>query len=96
MIWVCVVVSLGSFKSACDDGSASVAAKVEMALSSLVVDRILSPLCSFACTAATLSMYICGRPCGVVRFSNNSVQSLVLSSHRGAMCFNSLSAYLRG
>ena len=56
MIWICVVVSLGNFGCAWDAGSASVAAKVEMALSNLVVGRVLSLLCSFACNAASLSM----------------------------------------
>ena len=97
MIWVCVVVSLGNFKCAWDAGSTSVASKVELALSNLAVGWVLSPLCSFACTAATLSMCICGCPCGVVRFSNNCVQSLARpSSLRGAMCFISRLAYLMG
>ncbi len=96
MIWVCVVVSLGSFRCARDAGSASVAAKVEMALSNLAVGRVLSLLCSFVRLGASLSMCICGCPCGVARFSNICVQSLAPSSHRRARCFNSLSTYLRG
>jgi hypothetical protein len=40
MIWVCVVVSLGSFRCTWDAGSASVAAKVEMALTNFVVGRV--------------------------------------------------------
>jgi hypothetical protein len=37
MIWVCVVVSLDSFRCAWDAGSIKVAAKVEMTLSNLAV-----------------------------------------------------------
>ena len=88
-----------SFRCACDAGITSVASKIEMALSNLAVGplgRVLSPLCSFAYTVAALSMCIYGCPCGVVRFSNNCVQSLAPSSHRGAKCFNSRFAYLRG
>jgi hypothetical protein len=96
MIWVYDGVSLGSFRCAWDAGSASVAAKVKIALTYLVVGRVFSPLCSFACTAATLSMCICGCSCGVVRFSNNCVQSLAPSFHGGGTYFNSMSAYLRG
>ena len=86
----------GSFRCAWDVGSACVIAKVEMALSSLVLGRVLSPLCSFACTTVSLSLCIFGCPCDVVRVSNTCVQSLAPSSHRGARCFKNWSAYLRG
>jgi hypothetical protein len=53
-----------------DTRSASVAARVEMALSILVVGRVLSSVCSLACTDASSSMCICGCPCDVVGFAN--------------------------
>ena len=83
MILVCIVVSLGSLRCTWDAASTSVAAKVQMALSNLVVDWVLSPPCSVACTIAALRMCICRCQCIVVRFSNSCVQSLASSSHMG-------------
>ena len=56
----------------------------------------MSPVCSFACTAIASSIWICVCPDVVVCDSSILVQSLNPSSHRGAKCFNILSAYRRG
>jgi hypothetical protein len=96
MICVVVVAGLGSFVFSWDVGSISVAARVDRAISSLGWGRGLFPLSSFACTVVTLSIWRCVCPDGVVCDSSILVQSLTHSSHRGAKCFRSLFAYLRG
>jgi hypothetical protein len=96
MVCVVVVICLGSFVCSWDAGSVSVVARVDKTMSSLGCDRGLSPLCSFACIAVALSIKSCVCPDEVVRDSSILVQTLTPSSHRGAKCFKSLSAYLRG
>ena len=81
MICDVVVVGLGSLVCSWDDGSVSVAARVDRAVSSLGWGRGLSPLCSFACTAITLSIWSCVCPDDVVRDYSILVQSLTLSTH---------------
>jgi hypothetical protein len=96
MFCVVVVIGVGSFVCSWDAGSVSVVARVDMAMSSLGCGRGLSPLCIFACIDVALSIRSCVCPDDVVRDSSILVQSLTPSSHRGAKCFKSLFAYLRG
>ena len=96
MVCVVFVVGLGSLVCSWDAGSVSVVARVDRAMFRLGWGRGLSPLCSFACTIAALSIRSCVCPDYVVCDSSILVQSLTLSSQRGAKCFKSLSAYLRG
>ena len=96
MICDVVVVGLGSLMCSWDAGDISVAARVDMAVSSVGWGRGLSPLCSFACTAITLSIWSCVCPDGVIRVYSILVQLLTPSSHRGAKCLKSLYAHLRG
>ncbi len=96
MVCVVVVVGLGSFVCSWDAGSVSVVARVDKANSSLGWNRDLSPVCSFSCTAIAFSIWICVCPDAVVCDSSILVQSFNPSSHRGAKCFKSLSAYRRG
>ena len=67
---------------------------VDIASSRLLLMRCRSPLLSLACIAFVFSMctYVC--PADVVCFSRIGVQSVTPSSHRGAMCFSSLSENL--
>ena len=58
MTWVFYVVSLGSFRCSRAAGSASVALRVDIVVYRLDVGRVLSPLCSLACTAVAFSMYV--------------------------------------
>ena len=96
MVCVVFVVGLGSLVCSWDAGRVSVVARVVRADSSLGWGRGLSPVCSLACTAFALSIWICVCPDVVGCDSRILVQSLTPSSHRGAKCFKSLSAYLRG
>jgi len=96
MICVGGVMWLGSLVCSWDAVSIRVAARVDRAMSSSWLGRGLCPLCSYACTVVTLNILICVCPEGVVLISRILVQSLTPFSHRGARCFNSLSAYLRG
>ncbi len=96
MVCVMVVIGLGSFVCSWDAGNVGVVARVDKAMSSLGCGRGLSPLCSFACIVVALSIRSCVCPDDVVCDSSILVQSLTPSSHRGAKCFKSLSAYLRG
>ena len=92
---VVVVTCLGSLVGSWDAGSVSVVASVDMAISSLGCGRGFSLVCSFECTAVALSINSCVGPVGDVCDSSIRVQSLIPSSHRGAKCFRSLSAYRR-
>jgi hypothetical protein len=65
--------ALGSLRYSWVAGSASVALSVDSAFFRLVVGLDISPLCSLACTAVALSMYMWVCPCLVVRFSCNGV-----------------------
>jgi len=76
MVCVVVVVGLGRFLCPWAASSGSVVARVDRAMSSLGWGRGLSSLCSFACTAATLSISSCVCPDDVVRDSRILVQSL--------------------
>ena len=96
MVCVVCVVGLGSLVCSWDVGSVSVVSRVDIAKSSLGWGWDLSPLCSFACTADALSIRSCVCPDDVVRVPSILVHSLTPSSHRGAKCFRSLVAYLRG
>ena len=58
MTWVCVIASLGSFRCSWDVGSVDVVVRVDIDVSRLAVGRVLSPLCSLACTVVVFSMYI--------------------------------------
>ncbi len=49
---------LGRLRCSWDAARASAAARVDKTVSSLVAGRYLFPLCSFACTAVALSMWI--------------------------------------
>ena len=71
-------------------------ARVDRANFSLGWGRGLSPVCSFAYTAIAFRNWICVCPDAVVCDSNILVQSFNPSSHRGAKCCKSLSAYRRG
>ena len=59
MACVVVDISLGSLVCSWDAGSVIVVASVDRAISSLGWGRGLSPECSFACTAAALSISSC-------------------------------------
>jgi hypothetical protein len=96
MVCVVDVVGLGSFVYSWDAGNVSVVARVDRANSSLGWGRGLSPMCSFACIAVAFSIWICACPDVVVCDSSILVKSFSPSSHRGAKCFKSLSAYHRG
>ena len=67
MVCVVVLIGLDSFVCSWDAGSISVAARVDRSMSSLGWGRGLSPLCSFACTVDTLSIWSCVCPDDVVR-----------------------------
>ena len=73
MICVGVVMCLGSFLCSWYVGSIRVAARIDRAVSSLWWGRGLSPLCSFACTVVTLSIWRCVCAVGVLRVSSISV-----------------------
>ena len=88
-----VVMCLGSLLCSWFAGSISVAARVDRVVYSLGWGRGLSPLCSFACNDVTLSIWSCVCPDFIVSVSSILVQSLTLSSDRGAKCFKSMSAY---
>jgi len=83
MVYAIVVLGLRSFVCSWDAGRVSVVARVDRAMSSLGWGRVLSPLCSFACTDVALSIRSCVCPDDVVRDSSILVQSLTPSSHRG-------------
>ena len=87
MIYIGVVMCLGSFLCSWNVGSISVAARVDRVVSSLGWGRGFSPLCSFACTDVALSIW--SRVChdGVVLVSSILVQSLTPSSHKGGRVF---------
>ena len=95
---VCVVITVGLGSLVCSwyAGCVSVVARVDRVVSSLGGGWGLSPVCSFACTALAFSISICFCPAAVVCVSSRLVQSHTPSSHRGARCFRSLSAYLKG
>ena len=88
------VMALGRFLYSWCDGKVRVVLSVYSASSRLFFGRCLSPLCSFACIAFAVSMYMSVRPSKVVCFSRIGVQSETPSSHRGASFFNSMSEYL--
>ena len=96
MACVVVVIVLGSLVCSRDARSVNVVASVDRANVSLGCGRGLSPASSFACTVVALSIRSCVRPVGVVCVSSIWAQSLIPSSHRGAKCFKSLSAYIGG
>ena len=74
MIWVCAIVFLGSLRCLWDDGSSSVALRVDNDVSRLVVIvRDLSPLCSMVFIVVAFNMYAWPCHCGVVRFSSSRV-----------------------
>ncbi len=75
---------LGHLTCSWDADSSSVAARVDRDMSSLVWDRDLFPLCSFASTVGALSIWSCVCLDGVIRVSSIVLQSLTPSSHRGA------------
>ena len=95
MIFVGVVMCLGSLLCSWYVGSIRVVARDARARSSLWWNRGLSPMCSLSCTVFTLSIWSCVCPDGVVRGYSILVLSLTFSSHRGARCFKSVSVYLR-
>ena len=96
MVCVVVVIGLGSFVYSWDDGSVNVVDRVDRANASLGWGRGLSPVSSFACIAVAFSIWVCVCPDVVVCVSSILDQSFSPSSHRGAKCFRSLSAYRRG
>ena len=58
MVYVVVVIGLGSFVYSWDAGSVSVVAWVDRADASLGWGRGLSPVCRFACIAVAFSIWI--------------------------------------
>ena len=56
MVWVVIVVGLGSLVCSWDAGCVSVVARVDRAISNLGRGRGLSPVFSLACTALAFSI----------------------------------------
>ena len=96
MVCVVVTVGLGSLWCSWCAGCVSVVARVDRAISSFGGGWGLSPVCRLACIALAFSICICVCPVAVICFSKRLVQSHTPSSHKGARCFRSRSAYRRG